>query len=311
MQNFSVEDLLEQMEEMQNEIEQKDYLIKDKDTQLSQLKETDGEKECEIRRLNAFIRNLNKEHENALGKLKKDLNKLEQSLEEEKSRRQSLSENYWRKNNQYTDLIQEHDSLQRRYNQNISCAEYRTKSAESKMAQTKEDLDAASDELFQFRTGSLFLLGVSVPCLLVPGGSFLRDCSRLGSQTASAAYTVFLWIVNTIRRLSGPAMGWNLFAGYILRVLMALVPIALFTAVVYFTAQIIVWYFGIAANRVPSFLFLLTSTLCTASWHAWSADTNSPAINTALVLIIAQPVFYLLRFLLSPVVEWLLHWIRE
>lgn len=190
-------------------------------------------------------------------------------------------------------------------------AESRTESTEYIMAQTKKDCDAANAALFQFRTGGIFLLCSSVPCLLVPGGSFLRDCSHLSRLTVSAAYSVYLWIVSTIRRLSGPAMEWNLFAGYILRLLMTLIPIALFAAVVYFTVQIIVWYFGVAANRVSSFLFLLTSTLCTASWHAWSADTNYPAINTALVLIIAQPVFYLLRFLFSPIVRWILHWIRE
>jgi len=310
MQDFSADDLLDQMEEMQNEIEQKNDLIEDQETQLFQLKKTDGEKDSEIQRLNAFITNLSKENEDALSKLKENRNKLEQDLKKERSRRQSLSETYQRVNSQYITLLQEHDRLQRRYKQDISMAESRTESTEYIMAQTKKDCDVANAALFQFRTGGVFLLCASVPCLLVPGGSFLRDCSRLSGLTASAAYSVFLWIVITIKRLSGPAMGWNHFAGYILRLLMALVPIAVFAAVVYFTTQFIVWYFSIAANRIPALAFLLASALCAASWQAWSAAGYYHGVNTALVLIIVQPVFWLLRLLLSPVVRRVLHRIR-
>ena len=127
MQDFSAEELLDQMEEMQNEIEQKNDLIEDQETQLFQLKKTDGEKDCEIQRLNAFITNLNKESEDVLSKLKENRNKLEQDLKKERSRRQSLSETYQRVNSQYVTLLQEHDRLQRRYKQDISMAENRTK----------------------------------------------------------------------------------------------------------------------------------------------------------------------------------------
>ena len=147
--------------------------------------------------------------------------------------------------------------------------------------------------------------------LLVPGGSFLRDCSHLSRLTVSAAYSAFLRIVSTIKKLSEPAMGWNHFAGYILRLLMALVPIAVFAAIVYLTTRFIVRYFSIAANRIPALAFLLTSALCAASWQAWSAADYYQGINTALALIIVQPVFWLLRLLLSPVVRRVLHRIRE
>ena len=311
MQDFSADDLLDQMEEMQNEIEQKNDLIEDQETQLFQLKKTDGEKDSEIQRLNAFITNLSKENEDALSKLKENRNKLEQDLKKERSRRQSLSETYQRVNSQYITLLQEHDRLQRRYKQDVSMAENRTKSAEYIMAQTQKDCNAANAALLQFRTGGIFLLGASVPCLLVPGGSFLRDCSHLGRLTVSAAYSAFLRIVSTIKKLSEPAMGWNHFAGYILRLLMALVPIAVFAAIVYLTTRFIVRYFSIAANRIPALAFLLTSALCAASWQAWSAADYYQGINTALALIIVQPVFWLLRLLLSPVVRRVLHRIRE
>jgi hypothetical protein len=127
----------------------------------------------------------------------------------------------------------------------------------------------------------------------------------------SAAYSAFLRIVSTIKKLSEPAMGWNHFAGYILRLLMALVPIAVFAAIVYLTTRFIVRYFSIAANRIPALAFLLTSALCAASWQAWSAADYYQGINTALALIIVQPVFWLLRLLLSPVVRRVLHRIRE
>ena len=149
MQDFSADDLLDQMEEMQNEIEQKDDQIKDQETQLYQLKKTDGEKDCEIQRLNAFITNLNKENEDALSKQEENRNKLEQDLKKERSRRQSLSETYQRVNSQYITLLQEHDRFQRRYKQDVSMAENRTKSAEYIMAQTQKDCNAANAALLQ------------------------------------------------------------------------------------------------------------------------------------------------------------------
>ena len=156
MQDFSADDLLDQMEEMQNEIEQKDDQIKDQETQLYQLKKTDGEKDCEIQRLNAFITNLNKENEDALSKQEENRNKLEQDLKKERSRRQSLSETYQRVNSQYITLLQEHDRFQRRYKQDVSMAENRTKSAEYIMAQTQKDCYAANAALLQFRTGGKY-----------------------------------------------------------------------------------------------------------------------------------------------------------